>query len=803
MIVDRGLNDHWVRPHHIRRTAAGQYELAVKEPLGQSWAREIVTYPFPQGAVATVQLRWNGREIPCQMDGDRLAVLLERLEPGEARTYQITLGKAGASSPTSGIAIRETPDALEVDTGLLAIRVPATQIPGTPVPGPLLAVRRGDGPWLGQGRLESPLSVTGITTSITGGSLWTTVAVRYTFEGDYTYTVRYLLQPGEAQCEVREESSLPVRLLPAPRPAREIGSLGASHWDQKREDIAKPCIRPCPTSNVIFDLRAGFTPQRLVTPSTACWEIMDLALDAPTLKAYTAMRPALPFVDGSWLGVYDSRRDELFGVVPMDICHWRIPDETIHPYHRLPGANSEVILLDGGGEGTYLRFPIENVTRRWLLAVVSRRDDRSAPQGEITDREPIRREPDPEMPLWKMRQRVDIGLEKVKDWVVDWPDAGDEHPRVLCGPADFPALREKMQSVPELKACYEKTREIRSADRYIMTGEVSGLAAIENATHGGQIVAGLMAKGYASPSYCIALARPLRRYVIACDIQWPSFTPEEKREARRVLALAAYILSDGDWWQYAFRDNETTYLPNFNTDVFTCCGLIGLFLSDHPCADAWVHFLTSRLDHELKTHLRRDGGGEENMGNYLPATWMMLYMPVLWGLRHRGVKDYSADPNILAGARFLLKVLGPPDPRDNGERMLPPIGHHPYARKDYPLYDWLATFVKDADPELAAHLKWAWREVGSTVGNFYDHSGPTADPTTQHYIYHDPTVQPAVPTLESHDLPHVGAVLRSHDTSGQGSFLILKSGRVHSHHDDDEGSIHYQARGVPLAMDGL
>ena len=35
----------------------------------------------------------------------------------------------------------------------------------------------------------------------------------------------------------------------------------------------------------------------------------------------------------------------------------------------------------------YLRFPIENVTRRWLLAVVSRQDDRSAPQGVIKDRQ--------------------------------------------------------------------------------------------------------------------------------------------------------------------------------------------------------------------------------------------------------------------------------------------------------------------------------------------------------------------------------------------------------------------------------
>ncbi|OPZ80179.1 MAG: hypothetical protein BWY76_03435 [bacterium ADurb.Bin429] len=68
---------------------------------------------------------------------------------------------------------------------------------------------------------------------------------------------------------------------------------------------------------------------------------------------------------------------------------------------------------------------------------------------------------------------------------------------------------------------------------------------------------------------------------------------------------------------------------------------------------------------------------------------------------------------------------------------------------------------------------------------------------------HDPTIPPVIPERGSHDLPHVGAVMRSHDVSGRGSYLFLKAGRVHSHHDEDEGSFHYFGRGVPLALDGL
>src|SRR5262249_9693093 len=147
---------------------------------------------------------------------------------------------------------------------------------------------------------------------------------------------------------------------------------------------------------------------------------------------------------------------------------------------------------------------------------------------------------------------------------------------------------------------------------------------------------------------------------------------------------------------------ETTYLPNFNVDVFACAGIIGSFLSDHPCARTWVNGSVERMDLELKHHLRRDGGGEENVGSYYFTTWMQLYLPLLWALRNCGVQDSSTDRCVIAGGNFMLKVFGPPDRRDRGRRMIPPIGHHPHARKAFPVLDWLASFVKKSDPILAA-----------------------------------------------------------------------------------------------------
>ena len=809
MIIERGLNDHWVRSRDVFSSEDGSLLLRLQETLGKAWASELVTWELPlSGDEVPVEVTCEGCAVPFQVTGKVLAARVEDLQPHECRELRVTIGPESQSQvdaegeDASEVRMEATANGVVFGNHQVEFLLPATQTgcgdDGSP--GPIVSVRRHGGEWLGRGCLQgTPPRLAIETKMVESGALWSTVEALYRFEGGREYRVRLRLAPDDDFCEVTEESTLPVQLWPAPRPYREIGTLGSSHWVQNLDDVAKPCVRPCPSSNFIFDPRPGWAPDYLVTHSTSAWEIMNLPLGADSIKTYTAMRPTTPSIDGGWLGVYASGGDLLLGVASLDVNHWKIPDETLHPAHRMPGASAEVLLIDSPEDGTHLRFPVQNIRRRWLLALTT-----CSNQATDHDGQPFKDEPDPSHPLWAQRmRRGDLALDKVRHWVVDWPDAEHDHPRLLCRESDFPEIRRKVERVPELRANREATLHLHAADRYLLTGEAPGLAAIEEATHAGELVRGILTQGLTGPTYAIGLARPLRRYALSCDVVWESLTPEEKREARRVCALAAYILTDGDWWQFAFQEGQTNYLPNFNTDVFTCAGIIGLFLSDHPCSQLWTGYLVDRLDLEIEQHLRLDGGGEENVGAYLPASWKQLYLPALWSLRHCAVRDFSGDPRILGGARFLLKALGPPDPRDEGRRMLPPIGHHPGARKGLPFAPWIAAFVKDHDPGLAANLHWAWRATGARVLRNTDHSGPEAYPLTPHYVCHDATIPEVAPDLGSYDFPHVGAVLRSHGLSDKGSYLFLKAGRVHSHHDDDEGSFHYCGRGVPLAADGL
>ena len=632
MIIDRGLNDRWVRPRSVLSGGDGVILLRLQEPLGKAWPSEVVTWELPTTpGQQPVAVTCNGNPVPFQMDGNAVAVRVEDLAPHEHREFQVTLGpgsQGDAKTPPKGVRLETTPDGVVFGSGRIQLRLPSVQDRqvSDALPGPIVAVRRGGGAWLGKGTLQGTPLLAELEVELSeSGPLWSTAQVLYHFDGGREYRVRLKLGPDDDVCEVTEETTLPMRLWPALRPYREIGTLGSSHWVQDLADVAKPCVRPGPISNFIFDPRPGWTPDYLVTHSTSSWEILNLPLGADTVKTYTAMRPTTPFIDGGWLGVYASGGELLLGVASLDVAHWGIPDETLHPAHRMPGASAEVILVDSPEDGAHLRFPIENTRRRWLLALTPYRDQASEHDGQ-----PFKEAPDPSHPLWAWRlRRGDWRLEKVKNWIVDWPEAGHDHPRLLCREADFPEIRRKVENVPELRENRERTLRRHAADRYLLTDEAPGLAAIEEATHARELVDGILTKGCTGPTYAIGLARPLRRYALACDVLWDRFTPEEKQEARRVCALAAYILTDGDWWQFAFEEGATTYLPNFNTDVFTCAGLIGLFLSDHPGSQLWVGYLLDRLELELEQHLREDGGGEENVGAYLPATWKQLYLPAL------------------------------------------------------------------------------------------------------------------------------------------------------------------------------
>ena len=97
MQLDRGLNDRRNQPKRLRRSGPGQYAATLTEPLGQSWPREIISYPLPKALQGqAVQVTLEGQPVPSQVSGDALSLLVENLAPAETRGYQISVACARA-----------------------------------------------------------------------------------------------------------------------------------------------------------------------------------------------------------------------------------------------------------------------------------------------------------------------------------------------------------------------------------------------------------------------------------------------------------------------------------------------------------------------------------------------------------------------------------------------------------------------------------------------------------------------------------------------------------------------------------
>jgi hypothetical protein len=299
----------------------------------------------------------------------------------------------------------------------------------------------------------------------------------------------------------------------------------------------------------------------------------------------------------------------------------------------------------------------------------------------------------------------------------------------------------------------------------------------------------------------------MRGVAEALDCNARTLDPDEVARVRREMAFLTSVVTDGDYWQYAWNQGRTSYLANFGSDLYVAVALMALVLPDHPNSKQWLQYSLGELNKELTYYISPDGAGEENIANYYLWTWRQL--AVLFGaLRHNNVFDAAKHPRYQAACRFWIDILTPPQPKlsaytaatpikpEDRLRRVPPFGDHGFNNNVCLELGAQTGLLRDFQPQLAAESAWAWRE---TCG---------AKPATHmgavpHVLLADPTVAPRVPVLESRRLRGFGAVLRNHCPSDKETFLVMKASRIYSHHHPDEGGIHVFGRGVPIILEGL
>jgi hypothetical protein len=702
-------------------------------------------------------------------------------------------------------------ETVEVSNGVFSLRLAGMADFSSPknaneVGGPLRGFKGADGVWRGAGELQVESPVTGSSIAMTeNGPLWTTFVVRMNFvsppgtggtsAGPY-YEMRFKIFPGRDFCRVSEKSDFPLRLQPMRRDVTSISE------DPKVTDNWR--VVPCPADNFILNCDKNWQADRLYTHVVFSKFFADYPLLPDEYRCHTALRSALPFMNGGWFATYSTQGHDLLGMVGVDASHWQYPDNNAHFTAGTPGRDTDIMFINEPGKGAYFRLPLARMERHWLLVVTTK-------EKVVKDKATVdslrrkrlysgvanfkdRIEPDSCF-LWQLRyQYGDLPLNKVKDWILDYDEPQADHPNLFPEAKDREAVMKNMESLPGLKKHFDTYYNSSEYLQYLKTGAYTYKGDF-NPFSGISCVKENFCQGFNANIYVLSTGQYVPWMMEFSDIVAPAMKPEDWKRMCRFALAGTYLLADDDYWQYSYVRGDTTYLPNFNTTRWSGIGMAGLFFRNHPDAKKWIAFSRYYLEKEFDYHISKDGVGAENVGNYYPFAWRMI-TELIRIMNDRGIADYRSDPKYLAGAHFWLDVITPPDVRFNPpRRMTPPIGNHPYSAPGFGMYEWNANTFQKVDPDLAAWSHWAWLESGQQTDFHY------LFPLNMLWANKDYSSK--VPPLQSKPLEAFGYIFRNHFPSDKETYMSFKAGRFYFHHDGDEGSFHMFGKGVPLAADGL
>jgi hypothetical protein len=791
-------------------------DIRLTDVLNHRWVDELVTYaldfPAKQATLRSIRLYdvEGKKEVPFQLsevvfhDAERqfvksatIAFFADELPAMGTRQFTVLWDPGtfpGTTQPAA--ALKETDleaETFEVTNGLFGVRLAGKKrfdppVEAATVPGPLRGFKGPDGVWRGSSRFVTNAKLLGWTSELVEqGPLWKRYRVRFKFDGGRFYELDLKMVVDHPYAYVTERNNFRLRLAELSHPLCGPSGHMAHGKCYTRWGVA---------DQLRILMKENFDPDVCYTPETFCYGFAQDPLKHDEVKVWTAVRPVFPSVDAPWLGTYstDEKKNDLIAIVGRDAAHWEYPDSSINPHHLTPGVNAEMHFVDEPGEHAYYRIPVARAVRHWLLAVGDKREwTQLRYPGSRQTAYPY---------LAHLRTKVcDLPLDKVKDWHLNWEQKLPGHPRLFFSPVEAEALLRRIEAHEPFKRYLPKVKGVLTGEGGAKT--VQGVSAHD----GGNMVDKLLRVGYSGFVQSISIVRPMRGVAEALDYNARTLDPAQVARTRREMAFLASVVTDGDYWQYAWSKGRTSYLPNFGSDLYLAVGLMALVLPDHPNSKQWLQYMRGELDKELTYYISPDGAGEENIANYYLWTWRQLTV-LLGALKHNGIFDAATHPRYQAACRFWIEILTPPQPRlaaytapepirpEERRRRIPPFGDHGFSNNVCLEHGGQTGILKDANPRLAGESAWAWQQ---TCG---------AEPATHmgvvpHLLIADPTVAPRVPALGSRRLQGFGAILRNHFPSDKETFLAIKASRIYSHHHPDEGGIHLFGRGVPIILDAL
>ena len=774
---------------------AGEKQIVLRDHLNKQWTQELLTYPFsaPRGQCHRYSLTLTdpqGRPVPVQLSDVELwpgthsvkaakLSFIADLVPLAADTYTVRYGGKPSTTapPATDLKLAPGKDQVEITTGqfgarlLLGEKTYAESVAATEVPGPVKALRMGDGTWFGGSAMYGPGKLMGCSAKLTdAGPVFARVTVRWTYENGNTMDLAMRVVAGDntmrmetrvAQDQPKDGFSLVVsRGLPplifqvrnencrdreAFRDAQ--GGYGSPWADLPLKDYVAPDDK-----TFWSPLRIAKAQGELVT-TLSPWEDWFGTFTQTRIRLKlqdTARELQIRSLDpGAW-------------VEPREIESIFDPDLAPDPQQGLwVGWNQKCVplLREGSGE-IMLQVNAAQGVRKWTVS-----DCLSVPGGDGLYQWYNDKLEDPLPP--EARPTVGALLDEVKDDVLDWPGDAGKHPRLFMSRAELEARWRRQDADPaELKKLLEYGNA-PTPDSMPKTPNWSYTTAL-----GAYLVSGGSPESVAKTQLLARLHKMLQYDLwgvqFGCAgspapifydalIDSPVVPETERPVFRARMAYYAYRLADPAVWSaergYASGNQNMTVTWEISRGITACA------IPEHPMARAWFQKAERIMEQFLNHMVGPAGEWPEAMGDHGRQSVDMILSFAL-ASTNSGLHDYANDSRLKRLILWWAKMETPRDPRPRGgidREARPGLRYFPAMGRDRmggagATCGVMARMTSKSDPEYSAAMQWAWQEEGASQR--LAHLGGFA------FLSCDDRLPAKRPAWTSEVFPYTGAVLR-------------------------------------------
>jgi hypothetical protein len=377
-----------------------------------------------------------------------------------------------------------------------------------------------------------------------------------------------------------------------------------------------------------------------------------------------------------------------------------------------------------------------------------------------------------------------IGLDRYKDWVIEYPEGQTKYSGAFVSPAHLERLRKNAAQHPDADVL---------ASLYMITGKT------EHAVANARTVIERLKQPYEENDFSLCGLSHYRKSQFLAfapraedALASPDLPKDLRKELRRYLALYAHVASEPDWNPRGAGLNlGTNSMATNRTPALT---YFAALLPDHPCYAYWMDQIRAFVHFKFGSNTAPDGVDIDCPIYHLSSPTRTLNVSMN-ALRNRGIEDLGQEPYLKATLMYLAN-LTVPDPRFGNKRIIPGMGN------SADMYDniWaacIATFV-DHDPEFAGWLQYfnrlAWPE-------FSFHKSPRWEdhPDNPHPLFYLPDVPERPRQLGTTILPTYGVVFRAHYGTPEETAMFFRAGSNWAHWDTDAGNVILYSKGAPLS----